>query len=291
MKFRTEIDTDCKLKGAVDLNQSLVMLGSCFTTNIGEILLQGGFNVSVNPFGTLYNPLSIETSISNTLSLRRYTDADLVKDSRGIWHCLDFHSAFSSDNPVQMLERINAAIRQSHERVRSCDWMIITLGTSYVYKWKVSGKVVANCHKLHPDCFQRMLMSPLEVEESMGRLIQRVRAVNPAVKFIFTISPIRHKADGLHANQVSKSGLMLAIDNIVRQMDDVVYFPAYEIMMDDLRDYRFYDDDMVHPSKVAIRYIYDVFSEMYMSEKTINQCRLNVKAALRQLHRPIIELI
>lgn len=289
MKFRTEIDIDYEHKGAIDLKQSLLMLGSCFTTNIGELLQQDGFDVSINPFGTLYNPLSIEASLSNTVAQRRYDESSLIRDSQGIWHCLDFHSAFSSDDPSHIIDRINTAITRCNERIRTCDWVIITLGTSYVYRWKASGEVVANCHKLHPDLFQRTLMTPAEVEESVTRLIHNVRAVNPDVKFIFTISPIRHKADGLHANQVSKAGLMLAIDNIVRSMDDVMYFPAYEIMMDDLRDYRFYDDDMVHPSRMAIRYIHDIFAEMYMSEKTINQCRLNVKASLRQQHRPIIK--
>lgn len=289
MKFRTEIDIDHTHKGAISLDQSLLMFGSCFTTNIGERLLQGGFDVSVNPFGTLYNPLSIEAAIGNALTSRHYTEEHLIQDLQGIWHCMDFHSSFSSENTHTVLARINAAIQECNERIQTCDWVIITLGTSHVYRWKASGDVVANCHKLHPDNFQRMLLSPAEIEESIARLILSTRKFNPDVKFIFTVSPIRHKADGLHANQVSKSALILAINNIVNKFDDVIYFPAYEIMMDDLRDYRFYDDDMVHPSRVAVRYIYDAFADMFMTAKTINQSELNAKAAARERHRPIIK--
>lgn len=289
MKFRTEIDIDHTYKGAISLDQSLLMFGSCFTTNIGERLLKGGFDVSVNPFGTLYNPLSIEAAIGKALTSRHYTEEHLIQDLQGIWHCMDFHSSFSSENSHTVLSRINAAIQECNERTQTCDWVIITLGTSYVYRWKASGDVVANCHKLHPDNFQRMLLSPAEIEESIARLILSTRKFNPDVKFIFTVSPIRHKADGLHANQVSKSALILAINNIVNKFDDVIYFPAYEIMMDDLRDYRFYDDDMVHPSRVAVRYIYDAFADMFMTAKTINQSELNAKAAARERHRPIIK--
>ncbi len=289
MKFRTAIDIDPRHKGEISLDQSLIMLGSCFTTNIGERLLRCGFDVSVNPFGTLYNPLSIEHSISNAISLRNYTEKDLVTDPQGICHCLDFHSAFSSDNPETVIMRANQAIHDCHEKIKACHWLIITLGTSYVYTWKANGEVVANCHKLHPDDFERILMSPSEVEASLDRLIKSVRSVNNDAKFIFTVSPIRHKTDGLHANQISKASLLLAIDHIKDKHDNVIYFPAYEIMMDDLRDYRFYDEDMVHPSQVAIKYIYEMFADMFMSDKTINQCSANAKAALRLLHRPIVK--
>lgn len=288
MNFRIEIDIDRKHKGEISLGHSLIMFGSCFTTNVGEKLLESGFDVSVNPFGTLYNPLSIERSIKNALESRSYTPENLIEDGNGIWHSLDFHSAFSSSNQSTVIERINEAIKACHIKILTCDWIIITLGTSYVYRWKADGSVVANCHKLNPSCFQRTLLTPADTEESLSRLIKAVRRINKNVKFIFTVSPIRHKADGLHGNQISKAGLLLAVDNIVRNYDDVIYFPSYEIMMDDLRDYRFYDDDMVHPSKTAIRYIFNLFTDMFMTPQTINQCNLNAKTSLHRKHRTLI---
>lgn len=288
MKFRTEIDIDRTYKGSISLEDTLFMVGSCFTSNIGERLLQSGFDATVNPFGTLYNPLSIESLICNAIDERCYLTDDLIMDAQGIWHSLDFHSSFSSENQGIVLDHINNAIKHAKTRLCACNWVIITFGTSYIYRWRASGNVVANCHKLHPDKFCRLMMSFSEVESSMARIINKIRAINPDVRFIFTVSPVRHKADGLHANQLSKSNLLLAVDSIVRQFDNIIYFPAYEILMDDLRDYRFYADDMVHPSQVAVRYIYDIFTDMFMSGSTVSQCAINEKKNLRQQHRTIV---
>lgn len=289
MKFRTEIDIASIHKGVLSLDSTLFMLGSCFTTNIGERLLQCGFDATVNPFGTLYNPLSIESSIRNTIANRLYSIDDLIMDDKDVWHSLDFHSSFSSTDRETIIQHINDTIRQAHQRLLTCDWVILTFGTSYVYRWREADTVVANCHKLHPDNFCRSMMTVTEVEASMERVISMIRDVNPDAKFIFTVSPVRHKADGLHANQLSKSSLLLAADSVARKFDNVIYFPAYEIMMDDLRDYRFYAEDMVHPSQVAVKYIFSLFAEMFMSRQTINQCAVNEKFNLRQQHRQIIK--
>lgn len=245
----------------------IMIMGSCFAENIGNKLSDNKFRCDRNPFGILYNPMSIYEALSCILENKKYTDTDLM-ESGGKWFSLMHHGAFSSASKEECLNNINIRISEGHENLKKADWLIITFGTARVYRWSDDGRIVGNCHKLSAKLFTRELLEIDEVVSNYTSLITRIKEVNPKIKIIFTVSPIRHAKDGMHGNQISKSVLLVAIDKICSVMDNCHYFPSYEIMMDELRDYRFYADDMLHPSIKAVDYIWEKFSETYFDGKT-----------------------
>lgn len=246
----------------------LMLIGSCFTENIGNKLSDNKFRCDINPFGVLYNPMSIYAAINQLLDKKIYTGDDLMQ-SRGLWFSLMHHSSFSSSEKDVCLEQINRRIDYSSDFLLKSDWLLLTFGTARVYKWKENGCIVGNCHKLNEKLFSRSLLDVEEIANSYKELISRLRTVNPEIKIMFTVSPIRHAKDGMHGNQISKSVLLLAIDRICSENDNCYYFPSYEIVMDELRDYRFYSDDMLHPSSMAVDYIWERFSESYFKKETV----------------------
>lgn len=278
MVFRTEINVTPRV-GLVRHDSPIVMLGSCFTDNVGALLERDGFAVTHNPMGTLYNPMSILRAMRRALGdLPPYTAADLVMGPDGQWHCLDFATKYTDPDAATLLKRLNADLRVLGDALRQDKTVIITFGTSYVY-FK-DGSPVGNCHKFPAGDFTRSRISPAEV----AQCVERIVALLPDADFIFTVSPIRHTADGLHGNQLGKATLLLGLD-----MADCPYeyFPSYEIMLDDLRDYRFYAADMKHPSDVAVDYIYDRFTQAYITpadQQAAAASRRQYKAAH---HRPI----
>ena len=242
------------------------MWGSCFVENIGKLLTQYKFSCDMNPFGILYNPMSIAKAIDTLIQGKTYT-RDNLKFYNGLWYSMMHHSSFSSPIQEECLDRINRRITEGIKNIREANWIIITFGTARVYKWE--GEVVGNCHKLPAKQFSRELLTVEEIYTEYGRLAERLRSINPDVKFLFTVSPIRHAKDGMHGNQLNKSTLLLAIDRICQSTQQCFYFPSYEIMMDELRDYRFYNDDMLHPSPLAVNYIWQQLTASCFETETI----------------------
>lgn len=271
----------CEIKHS----DTLMLMGSCFTTNIGNRLSDNKFRCDINPFGVLYNPMSIYVALNQLIDKKTYSLQDIM-ESKGVWFSLMHHSSFSSPDKDVCLENINRRINSSSEFLLHADWLIITFGTARVYRWNETGCVVGNCHKLDEKLFSRGLLEVDDIVDSYSGLISRIREFNPGIKILFTVSPIRHAKDGMHGNQISKSVLLLAIDKICSAGEGCYYFPSYEIMMDELRDYRFYADDMLHPSDLAVGYIWERFSDTYFTAGTIKVIKAwnEIKRALG--HKP-----
>lgn len=286
MEFRTEIDIPASAL-SFGHNDKIMLLGSCFSDNVGARLRDAWFDVMVNPFGVSYNPESIARQLEILISGRKITPEELFfHDDR--WHCFDFHSSFSMASQSDTLDAMNRSLDAARNHLSHCSTVVVTLGTAWVYREKESQKVVANCHKLPASRFERTIMQPEEVVEALRRIRSLISASAPAAGVIFTVSPIRHIADTLAGNMLSKSLLRVAAD-IVAAESRTEYFPSYEIMLDDLRDYRFYNSDMVHPSDVAIDYIYDKFLTSHCDATDISAGERCRKFSLLLQHRPMTD--
>lgn len=248
--------------------EPILLLGSCFVENIGAKLADNRFNIDINPFGTLYNPASIAAALRMLLHPERFTADDLFR-YEGVYHSFMHHSRFSSTSQTACLEQINDRLFAAAEKLRETKCLVVTLGTAYVYRLNSSGQVVANCHKLPEKMFDRSMLSVEAIVSEWKDLLFALWEQCPETKVLFTVSPIRHWKDGAHGNQLSKATLLLAIDKLQAIYPErIAYFPAYEIMMDELRDYRFYANDMLHPSELAVDYIWQRFTEYFLSDET-----------------------
>ena len=267
MKFRTEIEIpelSCKL----NYTTKALFIGSCFTLNIGAYLQCYKFAVDINPFGVIYNPASVINSLQLLLDNKYFNENDLNYEN-GLWFSYTHHSSFSSPNKDECLEQINNRIKESASFFRQTDFLFITLGTAYAYKFKQSNTVVANCHKTTANAFERILLTPETIVSNFSELFNSLFSLNPNLKIVFSISPVRHLKDSAHGNQISKACLLLAVDELNNKYNsNCFYFPAYELLLDDLRDYRFYSDDMCHPSAQAIKYIWEKFRQSVIG----NEC-------------------
>lgn len=285
VEFRTiQKPLDCC--GLINHQSRLLMMGSCFSDNIGKKLNDAFFDVDINPFGTLYNPASIARGITDIIKSRVFKRVDLFKgeaDKR--YHSFSHHSDFSGMRIDEVLSHINSRIGRALYYLKMGDVLVVTFGTAYAYYLKESGEVVSNCHKQPASIFERRLLDVNEIVAEWLLLIDELRRCNATLNIVFTVSPIRHLADGAHDNQLSKATLLLAIDKLVKQRAGVIYFPAYEIMNDDLRDYRFYATDMAHPTDVAVDYIYEIFARSFFSERTIRLASECEKITRRLNHR------
>ncbi|WP_294629169.1 GSCFA domain-containing protein [uncultured Bacteroides sp.] len=267
MNFQTSVELPAGLPSVGHMHHILLM-GSCFAENIGALLEEAKFRLNQNPFGILYNPLSILSALQEIEAGKEYAEKDLFA-YRGLWHSPMHHGSFSASTPEETLRNINLRLSQARRTMQELDWLMLTFGTAYVYEQKETGKVVANCHKLPESSFTRRLLLVEEIVDGYASMITRLVAHHPNLKILFTVSPIRHIRDGMHANQLSKSTLLLAIDRLQQLFPQhVFYFPSYEIVLDELRDYRFYADDMLHPSPLAVRYLWERFSETFFSADT-----------------------
>lgn len=262
--YRTEIKVSGK-KNRVRLDDSMLLMGSCFSTNIGNRLQDSGYDCMINPFGVLYNPASIILALEEIIQKKVYTEDDLFFEN-GKWHSFMHHSSFSNKDKNECLNGINQSIKEAHEKLKSVSFLGITFGTAWVYELIEKQQIVGNCHRVPANKFERFRLSPGDIVNEFQQLIARIIAFNPNINILFTVSPIRHLKDGFNGNQISKSTLLLAVEHICYGFKEASYFPAYEIMMDDLRDYRFYEEDMVHPSKLAIDYIWQKFEESHLEE-------------------------
>ena len=286
MEFRTTIHPR---EGEHFMRHSdkMMLMGSCFSDSIGARLKDAMVDVGVNPFGTIFNPLSIASSVHKLIDGETIAGIDLFL-SNGVWNSYDFHSRFSMANKDAALQRMNDSIATAHEHLKQCQTLVLTLGTAVVYRRRDTGEVVNNCHKVPQHEFTRRLASVDEITEALTSMLTHLHEFNPELRVLFTVSPIRHIADGLEMNSLSKAVLRVAINNVVRANKEWVrYFPAYEIVIDDLRDYRFYNADMVHPSEVAIEYIWQTFQATYFDDRSTQAIARCERVSKRLKHRPM----
>ena len=273
MQFTTKIPIQ-KSSFPIDYDSKIMLLGSCFAENMGEKFQYFKFQSTTNPFGIIFNAVSLEKLIRRAVENRTFTENDIFFHN-DLWHCYEVHSELSNSDKDAFLESLNDLISSTNKQLNDSTHIIITLGTSWVYQNIASNEIVANCHKVLQKQFTKELLSILQIEESLESIISLVHSVNPNCKFIFTVSPVRHIKDGFVENTLSKAHLIAAIHSVLNRKfstslelttQNNIYFPAYEIMMDELRDYRFYAEDMLHPSQTAIDYIWIQFFENYISE-------------------------
>jgi len=267
MQLRTEIPLP-KERNLIDYDSKLVLLGSCFSDNIGEKLAYFKFNNLVNPFGILFHPIAIENFILNSINEKQFSDKDVFCHNE-IWHSFETHSVLSSSSKNELLASINSAVKHSNKQLQEATHIIITLGTSWVYRYIETDTIVANCHKIPQKKFSKELLTINEITESLDATISLIKSLQKDVSIIFTLSPIRHLRNGFIENKLSKAHLLSAIHEVTDPKDKIHYFPSYEIMMDELRDYRFYAEDMIHPNATAIQYIWERFRDTWMSDNAI----------------------
>lgn len=268
MNLQTNIPLQPQQFNQIDYNSKVLLLGSCFSENIGEKFEYFKFQKLQNPFGILFHPLAIETLVTNAINEKEYTKGDIFFHNEQ-WHCFDAHSRLSNPSEDQLLKDLNTSIKKTHEFLKSTSHVIITLGTAWIYRFIETDTHVANCHKIPQKQFLKELLSVEQIVESLDAIISLLRSINPNVSIIFTVSPVRHIKDGFIENTQSKSHLITAVHNVItdRSLSAVEgYFPSYEIMMDELRDYRFYDEDLLHPNKTAVNYIWERFQNVWISE-------------------------
>ena len=282
--FRTPVRTKA-WSFQIGHRSGVVALGSCFADSIGNRLKDSKFKVSVNPGGIIYNPLSIHRLIGHAVSgTAPGPDAFLERDGR--WYCYDVHSSVFSDHPDTLHQNLKRISEDLHRLLSEAGYVMITYGTAWIHRRRDNGDVVANCHKVPSHRFERSLLSEDEVVTSFHSMRESLLSINPRLRFILTVSPVRHLADTAEGNQVSKSVLRLACHRITERCDEAVYFPAYEIMMDDLRDYRFYAADMIHPSETALDYIWSVFQRVAFSLQTRDLIERWMRVRKSLTHRP-----
>ncbi|MDO9634121.1 MAG: GSCFA domain-containing protein [Paludibacter sp.] len=283
--FTTKVKIEPSVK-KITYESRLITLGSCFSEHIGQRLNEACFLVDANPFGVLFNPVSIKNSVVNLIENKHFTVEDLFLNG-SLWSSFSHSTLFSSTDAASCLNRINSRIETAHAQLLNADYLLITFGTAWVYELKQSGEVVSNCHKLPAEQFQRRRLTVEEIVSDYAELFNRLRAISPGIEIIFTVSPIRHWKDGAHENNISKSILHLAVEALTEMFDFVSYFPAYEIQLDELRDYRFYDSDMFHPNDVAVDYIWKRFSETYFTDETNALIKRLANYYKQMQHRPI----
>ena len=264
MKLQTKIPLKNQPHNQIDYNSKLLLFGSCFVENIGEKLNYFKFPTLQNPFGILFHPLAIENLITNAINEKVYTEEDVFFQNEQ-WHCFESHSKLSNPNKETLLKTLNKQIQLTANQLNNSSHIIITLGTTWVYRHIETDTIVSNCHKVPQKKFLKELLSVDEVSESLQSLVELIRSVNKTASIIFTVSPVRHLKDGFIENTQSKAHLISAIHQIVEPRNSLYYFPSYELMMDELRDYRFYAEDMIHPNQTAINYIWEKFKEAWIT--------------------------
>jgi hypothetical protein len=265
MNFRTEL----KLGTApfeINYDHELMLVGSCFSDNIGDKLKEMKMKVFSNPFGISFNPYSIAQSISRIIQNKEYTS---VENYNNLYFSFDHHSSFSSNTKEEILMKINKSLREAHDKLKQSDFIFITLGSAWVYRNIAQNRLVANCHKIPNKEFAKELLSIENITDSFNDLIKELKGFNPKLNVVFTVSPVRHLKDGFIENQRSKSILLESVHRIVETNSNCSYFPSYELVMDDLRDYRFFKKDMLHLNEIGVDYVWEKFGDFYFSKETL----------------------
>lgn len=271
----------------IDYSKKLIFIGSCFTENIGNKFKELFFSTIINPFGIIYNPGSVKETLDLILQKRVFVEDNLFYFNEQ-WHSFAHHGIFSGTDKDKVLKEMNDNLINAHRFLKEADFLFLTFGTAWVFELAKSGNVVSNCHKLPSDEFNRRLMSVSEIIEMYDLLFNHLKIFNPKLKVFLTISPVRHLKDGAHGNQVSKSTLMLAVDELVGKFENVEYFPAYEIVLDELRDYRFYAKNLTHLSSLAVDYIWNKIEIALFDDKTISDLK-EVKKLRKSLNHKIVD--
>jgi hypothetical protein len=264
MQFTTKIPIQ-KHQNPISYESKILLLGSCFAENISNKFQYFKFQTTTNPFGIIFNPVSLEKLIRRCIENRKFTESDIFFHNE-LWHCFEVHSELSNPDKNSFLNSLNKLIDATQKQLNTTTHTIITLGTAWVYRTIKTNEIVANCHKVPQKQFTKELLSMAQIEESLHNIVSLIYSVNPKCHFIFTVSPVRHIKDGFVENSLSKAHLISALHASNFQLPTSSYFPSYEIMMDELRDYRFYTEDMLHPNQTAIDYIWTQFYENYISE-------------------------
>ncbi|WP_407401760.1 GSCFA domain-containing protein [Chryseobacterium sp.] len=284
MKFRTEVNIqESEIK--IDIEDKIFSIGSCFASEMADLFSQGQLQTVNNPFGTIFNPYSISNAVKRLHDSELYVEDELIAyDEEYI--SLDHHSSFDTRFIHQTLKKINDEITDANHFLQDTKWVIITYGSSFIYNFEPKNKLVANCHKIPQKFFQKKILTNQEIADSIFNTILNLKDIcNEDVQILFSVSPVRHTKDGMVENQLSKSRLINAIHEVIGTMSDCHYLPIYEIMVDDLRDYRFYKEDMIHPNSQAVNYIFEKFGDSYFSEETKAFIKENFKINKALQHR------
>ncbi|MFK7773278.1 MAG: GSCFA domain-containing protein [Saprospiraceae bacterium] len=283
--FRTILQTESS-PFQINHKSGVLCMGSCFAEHIFERLDGFKFSTLLNPFGIIFNPISIAKSLEILLDENRlFEEKDLFQHLGG-WHSFQHHGSFSNPSEELVLEKINNALLEARVFLKKAEFLVLTFGTSNVFVSEKTGQVVANCHKVPQKYFIHKKLSSDEIILTLDDIFRKLAETFPQLKIITTVSPVRHIRDGLVENQVSKAKLLVALDNLASLHSHLAYFPSYEIMMDDLRDYRFYKKDLIHPNEMAVDYIWDFFSKTFFGEKTIELNTKLEKLNIAKAHRP-----
>ncbi|MCI2083064.1 MAG: GSCFA domain-containing protein [Bacteroidales bacterium] len=273
------------MKERISFNDKIMTMGSCFSDEIGRRLSETGFDVLRNPFGTIYNPASIARSAERLDSRLTFAGSDVVKTPCDGYTSFSHHSSFNRPDEEEFLSYANESLAKAADFYEKAGWVFLTFGTAWVFRHLERGIIVSNCHKLPASQFRREF---LELEQCVA-LIEKTVSAHPEKNWILTVSPVRHLADGAHGNTSSKSTLMLAIDRILKNRPNVFYFPAYEIVNDELRDYRFYEADMTHITSQAADYIFERFTDFAIDDSCLGRMAANVRENRRLSHRTIVK--
>lgn len=270
MKLQTQIPLKKQYSNnLINYESDILLLGSCFAEHIGEKLKYYKLKNLSNPFGILFHPLAIKNLLSHAINKREFSEADIFFHNEQ-WHCFDTHSDMDSASKEVLIQTLNQQRRLLFEQLQKSTHVILTLGTAWVYRFLKTDKVVANCHKVSQKEFSKELFSVIEVVEILLETTSLIKKINPKCKILFTVSPVRHLKDGFVENTRSKAHLIAAIHQVLEIEGECFYFPSYELVIDELRDYRFYNEDMLHPNPIAINYIWQKFQEVWFTEDAIS---------------------
>lgn len=286
MKLQLNFDIEPS-KTKIGLGSKIVTIGSCFSDNIGNQLVENKIDAAINPFGTVFNPSSIFKLLNNSIENSKIDEYHFL-DNDGIWYHYDYHSKNNNSEREQLKTEIEKIQKKVGQSLKTADYLIITLGTAFAYQCLETKNYVANCHKMPSNLFRKDLLHVKHICQEFEHFYKKIKAFNPNINIVLTVSPVRHTKDGIPENQVSKSILRAAFHYLCTDFE-VQYFPAYEIMMDELRDYRFYEEDLIHPNKMATDYIFQRFSETYFDEKTKEFIKKWSKIKADLQHRPFNE--
>jgi len=284
MEFRTQIPLKKQANNLIDYQSKMLLLGSCFSENIGSKFEYYKFQNTINPFGVLFHPKAIKAFLERVVKQKLYSEKDIVFQNEQ-YHCFDAHSSLSNPNKEELLSDLNTILKSTYQQITESTHLIITLGTAWVYEHLERNKVVANCHKIPQKEFCKNILSVDEITNSLQNIEQLVNKVKPNIQLIYTVSPVRHIKDGFIENQQSKAHLITGIHQILKA-HNVCYFPSYEIMMDDLRDYRFYATDMIHPNQIAIDYIWEQFQTVWLNDSVKDTMKKVATIQNGLMHRP-----
>lgn len=284
MKLMLDIDIKSP-KEKITYSDKIFLIGSCFTEHIGKRLEELKFSMLQNPNGILFDTLSVSKSLNSYVDLKKYGKADLFYLNE-LWQSWNHHSAFSGLDAAEVVYKINASQQKAHEHLKSCNWLFITLGSSFSYRLNENQQAVANCHRAPGQWFNKHLLSVEETMSALGESIEKLLVFNPGLKIIFTISPVRHIRDGVVENSRSKARLIEAVHSLVEKYGHIYYFPAYEIVIDVLRDYRFYDIDLVHPNYAATEFVFEKFQQSFIDEDALALMEEIKKISNGYKHKP-----